>query len=923
MPDLALFRMNRAPTRVDPNTAQVLPVAPGARITRDTEGNGDRALIEGNGSNSEENSVGPFLGELLNLVLSASEEGGGIAMDYVPSAAYRMAAAFLHPLPADLLNYLLDPAFAPVPPRKKALQAVTDLDRWLLRHDDGPTPDELDAMLVDLVAALNDIPKRQVNLDKVVSPTHGPLWIELVDLLCAALLIPDQWRLAQRVTRLLLVAALSRWRSEIHRKPNSSSEIQGQLRSRTPLLPSPPFPQVISRRRVELVRQATVSDLFVVRNEWRCYVAGEVADITNVLRGEKLEHSVLSIDEREITQTAVDETATTEQRAQETTDRTELSEETQSQVNLAVHVQGQVEVAGKYGTTKVDATVGGSVDYSRSDAMHRATRVAHEAVMKASTTVEKRARRERVERLLARTEKRDGRTLDNSAHNDRDVRGVYRWVDRIDRFQVIRYPDRFQLEFQLPEPGNSLRRLLMQPPPSLVPDPGEFTTKVEDITRESWKRLADEAKVIGVRPPPEPTVAVTASLFGAAENIPKDGSTTVWNPPGAKANADIIVPPGYKTTNIKGNIRGEPMMAKWHREMEGHDGFDEQEAFHALHLILEAGEYGLLHWWNPMPETNDQNANSIMRTKNPGTQLMMAGDGADFDQSLTESIRDKLPVVVRAEGGLSVTARVVVECTLTDEAYGQWQAQVFDTLLNEHEARVREFRDEQARNSVKAGTVRERSPAANAQLIRDELKREIVAWLCDEIPFGGRPATLTPPVPPIDGIHYDEHPDLAKATAVAPDIQFLEQAFEWQNIVYVCYPYYWADPVTWDARRLIEAGDVALAQFLQAGSVRAVVPARHGFQDAVTHWLLFRQPWSGSLAAPLPGQDLYVSVAQEIKDQLVPPEDGEPGESWEVRLPTPFQWLEDPDKLPHNEQATLGAPPNAPKHPLCPDLNHP
>jgi hypothetical protein len=87
------------------------------------------------------------------------------------------------------------------------------------------------------------------------------------------------------------------------------------------------------------------------------------------------------------------------------------------------------------------------------------------------------------------------------------------------------------------------------------------------------------------------------------------------------------------------------------------------------------------------------------------------------------------------------------------------------------------------------------------------------------------------------------------------------------------------------------------------------------------HWLLFRQPWGGG-PAPLPGQELYVSLAQEIKDQLVPPEDGEPGESWEAKLPTPFQWLEDPDKLPHNERPTLGAEPNAPKHPLCPDGKH-
>jgi hypothetical protein len=96
-----------------------------------------------------------------------------------------------------------------------------------------------------------------------------------------------------------------------------------------------------------------------------------------------------------------------------------------------------------------------------------------------------------------------------------------------------------------------------------------------------------------------------------------------------------------------------------------------------------------------------------------------------------------------------------------------------------------------------------------------------------------------------------------------------------------------------------------------------VVPARPGFAGAVAHWLLYRQPWYGG-PAPLPGSPLYVSVAQEIRDQTEPPPNGEPGDSWDVVLPTTLLWLDESDELPKNTLARLGKPPHQPLDPLCP-----
>jgi hypothetical protein len=218
-------------------------------------------------------------------------------------------------------------------------------------------------------------------------------------------------------------------------------------------------------------------------------------------------------------------------------------------------------------------------------------------------------------------------------------------------------------------------------------------------------------------------------------------------------------------------------------------------------------------------------------------------------------------------------------------------------------------------------------------MIVDEIKRQVIAWLLDEEPFQGRPALLANSI----------DTDIPKALASAPDIQFLEQAFEWINVTYVPYPYYWAQRRTqgaassqasrgsaggkttaastdlaWDDLITIETNDDNLARFLRAGSIRVVVPARPGFEEAVAYYLLYGRPWQGG-PPPLPGDSDYLSVATEIHDLLVPPADGEPGESWETRLPTTFQWLDPDPKLPHNDSAVLGSDPNAPATPLCPD----
>ncbi|HEY5741128.1 MAG TPA: hypothetical protein VIS99_01195, partial [Terrimicrobiaceae bacterium] len=157
---------------------------------------------------------------------------------------------------------------------------------------------------------------------------------------------------------------------------------------------------------------------------------------------------------------------------------------------------------------------------------------------------------------------------------------------------------------------------------------------------------------------------------------------------------------------------------------------------------------------------------------------------------------------------------------------------------------------------------------------------------------------------------------LQKARQAAPMIQFLEQAFEWNNLTYFFYPYFWARGTHWDNLADLEANDPEFAKFLRSGSARVIVPARPGFDDAVKFWLLYREPFLGG-PMPLPGDPLYVGIDREIQDLTRGPDDGDPQDCWEARMGTPLLWLDASPNLPANDARQLGKAPNEPINPLC------
>ena len=77
-------------------------------------------------------------------------------------------------------------------------------------------------------------------------------------------------------------------------------------------------------------------------------------------------------------------------------------------------------------------------------------------------------------------------------------------------------------------------------------------------------------------------------------------------------------------------------------------------------------------------------------------------------------------------------------------------------------------------------------------------------------------------------------------------MQFLEQAFEWENLTHVMYPYFWAEAKRWPDLLAGRSADSEYQAFLRAGSARVVLPVRPGYEGAADWFICTGFPWAGA-----------------------------------------------------------------------------
>jgi hypothetical protein len=168
----------------------------------------------------------------------------------------------------------------------------------------------------------------------------------------------------------------------------------------------------------------------------------------------------------------------------------------------------------------------------------------------------------------------------------------------------------------------------------------------------------------------------------------------------------------------------------------------------------------------------------------------------------------------------------------------------------------------QARNDA---TISGTNPQTNRETEQTELKKSCISLLTGQR-FDLFDATARNAGP----LGYPEV-DFAEAKAEGAYIQVFEQSFEWNNMTYIFYPYFWGLKQEWPITSQLTDDDPLFTRFLRAGAARVQVPVRLGFEQSLLTYLSTGQLWTGEGTFVNADEDsadpLHLSVVDELKSQ--------------------------------------------------------
>lgn len=597
------------------------------------------------------------------------------------------------------------------------------------------------------------------------------------------------------------------------------------------------------------LRPAGVGDLIVVREHVLRYEGGALAHIQNVLKSESLERETRRLDRTEIT--VSEETETTQETTQDTqtTERFSLDRETSTTVKEDSELKTGLSVTGRYGPmVEVKADVSYAVSNSAESAAKQAATFGKDVTQRSVNKLTERVKRVRSQTTLSEFEEYHKHGFDNS-HGIRNISGVYQWVDKVSRAQMFNYGKRLLFDLVVPEPAAFLIATAGSAAgtEATVPRPEPLTETVNDITEQNYARVASRYRVTGLEAPPWPQVVVSKAF---------KGETT--DQPGAKSDsAELVIPQGY-----------EARKATWgsvHQPLPPPGG----SVFGELRVVV-----GDTHLPASSPSATD------LKTPAAGS----------------------ISVAVGANEIRTFAVNVEVVCSRTDEALTKWKIKVYDAIVTAY-SKLKADYDRALAEAEVADTnpVQGRNPLENHRMEIDELKKFCLSLIAGQ-QFDGYGAIELDPGTGLPQVNVQA------ATAQGPVIRFFEQAFEWEQIQYVLYPYFWGKKSGWQARVLSSDPDSNFAEFVRAGAARVVVPVRPGFTDYVLYFLQWGKVWNDGPVPPV-NDPAYVPIAKEIRasEQQPGAEVMVPGGTWDVVVPTTLVRLRESDALPEWQQLPDGS----------------
>ncbi|MDP2160670.1 MAG: hypothetical protein Q8K02_09325, partial [Flavobacterium sp.] len=277
-----------------------------------------------------------------------------------------------------------------------------------------------------------------------------------------------------------------------------------------------------------------IADYNRVEQSTYCYVEGDVQHIENIMAREFKEMSTRRFLGKTTSQTDRTETESEQLSELNTSNRFEMHNEISQVLGSSRDFQTNLGLNTKFGgkggspEVTISSQTGFASHQSVENSSHQAVTQSKEVTERALERVVNKVMQERTQTIVEEFEENNSHGFDNRK-GDEHVVGVYRWVDKVVKNQVINYGKRQMLEFMIPQPSKLYRfsktndsldneNLILMPK-----DPrkeiGNFMMKTQNDVNDS--RLAYWAAIYNVELPkkPEATLVVSHAFEGKDPNF--------------------------------------------------------------------------------------------------------------------------------------------------------------------------------------------------------------------------------------------------------------------------------------------------------------------------------------------------------------------------------------------------------------------
>jgi hypothetical protein len=571
-----------------------------------------------------------------------------------------------------------------------------------------------------------------------------------------------------------------------------------------------------------------VVDLMVVRDQTKCYQAGDLSYIKNILAGETLSTTHRRLERTEEVTEREEERSRTTERDLQIDDKSALQKEINETVKSDLAIEAGITANASWGAgTKYELNATSNFSYNKSkEAASKEVRdYSRNVIDRSNTKLE-----EKVNTLLRTT--RIVETEETNEHGftnmgGPNISGQYLYVNKVSKAQVFNYGKKAVLDLSLPEPAALYIKLL-------------------------------EGRFDGVEPAKPQPLTVTAN------QITPDNYETFATQFGLK---DVPAPPPFRTT-VEVTLEGAP------GDPEGKNKKSGSRTFTFPCTIPNDYAGVSMSVTNVRLNYNEGGGVSIAATLGPGGNNVshVHSTGAFVSSSPLPAIEGNHTVVVHCWDVTEFTWILTIDCELNAETKAEWQNAVF-AMIQESKDREQEKYEQVLQKYLDAKNAFEereaalkaernnRNPFINRETERTEIKRIAISYISCQFfdDFDAMKSRVKP-------CGYPQM-DIQEAESEGLIVQFFEHAIDWSLFTYVFYRYFWGRKCTWRDKLREESNDLIFQQFLAAGSARVLLPIRDGFFDLVQYFLVTGEIWGGGGTPPVPGDPHYVSVAQEMKEQ--------------------------------------------------------